>query len=52
VIERADWIVDLGPDGGRNGGEIVFTGTPAALLAAESSLTGEYLRRRHVRELT
>jgi excinuclease UvrABC ATPase subunit len=52
VIEQADWIVDLGPDGGRNGGEIVFTGTPAALLAAESSLTGEYLRRRHVRELT
>jgi excinuclease UvrABC ATPase subunit len=47
VIERADWIIDLGPDGGRDGGEIVFTGTPAALLGAERSLTGEYLRRRH-----
>jgi excinuclease UvrABC ATPase subunit len=51
VIERADWIVDLGPDGGRDGGEIVFTGTPAALLGAERSLTGEYLRRRHPSEL-
>ena len=45
VIEQADWIIDLGPDGGKNGGEIVFTGTPDKLLAAESSLTGEYLRR-------
>jgi excinuclease UvrABC ATPase subunit len=45
VIEQADWIIDLGPDGGKNGGEIVFTGTPAQLLAAEGSLTGEYLRR-------
>jgi excinuclease UvrABC ATPase subunit len=52
VIQRADWIIDLGPDGGRNGGEIVFTGTPASLLGAEGSLTGEYLRRRHARELT
>jgi excinuclease ABC A subunit len=52
VIERADWIIDLGPEGGRNGGEIVFTGTPAALLRAEASLTGEYLRRRHARALT
>jgi excinuclease ABC A subunit len=52
VIEQADWIIDLGPDGGKDGGEIVFTGTPAALLAAESSLTGEHLRRRHVRDLT
>jgi excinuclease UvrABC ATPase subunit len=47
VVERADWIIDLGPDGGRDGGEIVFTGTPAALLGAERSLTGESLRRRH-----
>ena len=52
VIERADWIIDLGPEGGRNGGEIVFTGTPAALLGAEGSLTGEYLRRRHAHALT
>jgi excinuclease ABC A subunit len=45
VIEQADWIIDLGPDGGNDGGEIVFTGTPAQLLAAERSLTAEYLRR-------
>ena len=45
VIEQADWIIDLGPDGGKNGGEIVFAGTPEKLLAAENSLTGEYLRR-------
>jgi hypothetical protein len=52
VIEQADWIIDLGPEGGRNGGEIVFTGTPVALLGAEGSLTGEYLRRRHAHALT
>jgi excinuclease UvrABC ATPase subunit len=45
VIEQADWIIDLGPDGGKNGGEVVFTGTPERLVAAEGSLTGEYLRR-------
>ncbi|MDX2918398.1 excinuclease ABC subunit UvrA [Streptomyces sp. NE06-03C] len=45
VVQQADWIIDLGPDGGREGGEIVFTGTPKDLLAADSSLTGEYLRR-------
>jgi excinuclease UvrABC ATPase subunit len=45
VIEQADWVIDLGPDGGKNGGTIVFTGTPERLLAAENSLTGEYLRR-------
>jgi excinuclease UvrABC ATPase subunit len=48
VIEQADWIIDLGPDGGRNGGEIVFTGTPEKLLAAENSLTGEHLRRHQL----
>jgi len=45
VIEQADWVIDLGPGGGKNGGEIVFTGTPEKLLTAENSLTGEYLRR-------
>jgi excinuclease UvrABC ATPase subunit len=45
VVQQADWIIDLGPDGGKNGGEVVFTGTPAELLACEHSLTGEYLRR-------
>ena len=44
VIRNADWIIDLGPEGGTRGGEIVFTGTPADLLEAEGSLTGQYLR--------
>ncbi|WP_067540664.1 ATP-binding cassette domain-containing protein [Nocardia crassostreae] len=45
VIEHADHIVDLGPDGGRHGGRIVFQGTPAELLAAQNSFTAEYVRR-------
>ncbi|WP_054812591.1 ATP-binding cassette domain-containing protein [Nocardia arizonensis] len=45
VVAHSDWVIDLGPDGGRDGGEIVFTGTPAALLDHPTSLTGEYLRR-------
>lgn len=45
VVAHADWVIDLGPDGGKNGGEVVFTGTPAELLAHPVSLTGEYLRK-------
>ncbi|MGW5111241.1 ATP-binding cassette domain-containing protein [Nocardia sp. NPDC004123] len=45
VVAHADWVIDLGPDGGKNGGEVVFTGTPAELLNDPVSLTGEYLRR-------
>ncbi|MFI1014961.1 ATP-binding cassette domain-containing protein [Streptomyces sp. NPDC020965] len=45
VVKRADWIVDLGPDGGKHGGRLVFEGTPARLLAHPTSFTGEYLRR-------
>ena len=44
VVRNADWIIDLGPEGGTRGGSIVFTGTPADLLKAEQSLTGQYLR--------
>ncbi|HEV2974752.1 MAG TPA: excinuclease ABC subunit UvrA [Solirubrobacteraceae bacterium] len=43
VMARADWIVDLGPGAGHDGGRIVFEGTPAALVAARSTLTGEHL---------
>ena len=43
VMARADWIIDLGPGAGHDGGRIVFEGTPAALVAARSSLTGEHL---------
>jgi len=43
VMAHADWIIDLGPGAGHDGGEIVFTGTPADLVAARSTLTGEHL---------
>jgi excinuclease UvrABC ATPase subunit len=43
VMAHADWIIDLGPGAGHDGGEIVFTGTPAQLVAARSTLTGEHL---------
>ncbi|MFJ4282672.1 ATP-binding cassette domain-containing protein [Streptomyces massasporeus] len=45
VVARADWVIDLGPDGGRDGGRIVFEGTPRHLLSATGSFTGEHLRR-------
>jgi excinuclease ABC A subunit len=45
VIRNADWIIDLGPEGGSKGGRLIFTGTPTELLRAQDSLTGEYLRR-------
>jgi len=43
VMAHADWIIDLGPGAGHDGGRIVFEGTPAALIAARSTLTGEHL---------
>lgn len=43
VIRFADWIIDLGPDGGDNGGYLVFEGTPEAILTCEKSETGKYL---------
>ena len=46
VVTRADWVIDLGPGGGHDGGRVIFEGTPAQLVQAEGSLTGEHLRRR------
>ncbi|MFE1367355.1 excinuclease ABC subunit UvrA [Streptomyces anulatus] len=43
VMAHADWIIDLGPGAGHDGGQIVFEGTPADLVAARSTLTGEHL---------
>lgn len=40
---HADWIIDLGPGAGHDGGRIIFEGTPADLVATRSTLTGEYL---------
>jgi excinuclease ABC subunit A len=44
VIKTADWIIDLGPEGGQRGGEIVATGTPEDLAALPENYTGRYLR--------
>ncbi len=43
VMAHADWIIDLGPGAGHDGGRIVFEGTPADLVAARSTLTGQHL---------
>ncbi|GIP03504.1 excinuclease ABC subunit A [Paenibacillus lautus] len=43
VISQADWIIDMGPDGGSKGGQVVFEGTPAQITQAELSITGRYL---------
>ncbi|MBC8161848.1 MAG: excinuclease ABC subunit UvrA, partial [Roseiflexaceae bacterium] len=44
VIKNADWIIDMGPEGGSKGGKVMFTGTPEQLLGAKDSLTSAYLR--------
>ena len=43
VMAHADWIIDLGPGAGHDGGRIVFEGTPADLVATPSTLTGRHL---------
>jgi excinuclease UvrABC ATPase subunit len=43
VIAHADWVIDLGPGAGHDGGRVVFAGTPKDLVAGRSSLTGEHL---------
>jgi excinuclease ABC subunit A len=45
VIKTADWIIDLGPEGGERGGEVVVAGTPETVAATERSSTGQYLSR-------
>ena len=45
VIKSADWIIDLGPEGGIGGGEIVAVGTPEEVARCEASYTGQYLKR-------
>jgi excinuclease ABC subunit A len=58
VIKTADWIVDLGPEGGTRGGTIVAAGTPEEVAAVEASHTGQYLKpllerkRQRTRELS
>jgi excinuclease ABC subunit A len=44
VIKTADWLIDLGPEGGKHGGEIVAQGTPEEIARCSHSYTGRYLR--------
>jgi excinuclease ABC subunit A len=44
VIKTADWIIDLGPEGGDGGGRIVATGTPEDVAKVKASYTGQYLK--------
>jgi excinuclease ABC A subunit len=44
IIKNADWIIDMGPEGGSKGGQVIFEGTPQQLLKAKRSITSEYLR--------
>ena len=45
IIKTADYIIDLGPDGGDRGGEVIFTGTPEEIVKCKASYTGEYLKK-------
>jgi excinuclease ABC subunit A len=44
VIKSADWVIDLGPEGGNNGGRVIAQGTPEDIVHCEHSYTGQYLR--------
>jgi excinuclease ABC subunit A len=44
VVKTADWVIDLGPEGGNGGGEILIAGTPEQVAACEKSYTGQYLK--------
>jgi len=44
VIKTADWIIDLGPEGGAGGGRVIATGTPEQVARTPGSFTGQYLK--------
>jgi excinuclease ABC subunit A len=46
VIKTADWIIDLGPEGGNGGGKVIGIGTPEDLAETNKSYTGQYLRKK------
>lgn len=48
IIKSADWVIDIGPEGGQEGGEIIFSGTPEQLITCESSYTGQFLKSKCV----
>ena len=45
IIKYADWIIDMGPEGGKKGGELIFQGIPEEIVNCERSITGKYLKR-------
>ena len=45
VMKQADYIIDVGPDGGSAGGQVVFTGTPLEMAERSDTITADYLRR-------
>jgi len=51
VIKMSDWIIDLGPDGGDNGGRVVCTGTPEDLMETACSYTGQFLKREFEKDM-
>ena len=46
MIKTADWVIDLGPEGGDKGGQVVFAGTPEDLVKVKESYTGQYLKEK------
>ena len=46
IIKCADWVIDMGPDGGNQGGRLVCEGTPETIVACEQSVTGQYLKEK------
>lgn len=45
VLKQADWVIDIGPDGGKNGGQVVFEGTPLEMLEKGNTITSDFLRK-------
>mgnify|MGYP001611511977 CR=1 FL=1 len=45
MIQHADWIIDLGPEGGEKGGYIIASGTPADIAKSHNSYTGQFLKK-------
>ena len=43
VIKSADWVIDLGPEGGDKGGNLIYTGVPSGIKNAKESITGKYI---------
>jgi excinuclease ABC subunit A len=46
LIKCADWIIDLGPEGGENGGKLLAVGTPEQIVKIKGSVTGKYLKEK------